>query len=326
LKILVKTISKDLKYMKLIEDLGQIGQPFEKAVITIGNFDGVHKGHLALLETSCSKALEIKGTSVAITFEPHPIRVLDNGTPPPLITIFEQKVELIEKSGVDVLLCIPFTREFAGMDPREFIESLLVDKLGMKAIVVGNDYSFGKKRRGNIAMLRELGEELGFDVIVPEWVTVPFGEGRISSTRIRDMISSGNLKDVPALLGRHYQIRGNVVSGRDRGGKLLGFPTANINLRDELSPQTGVYAVTVKCQYGTFKGVANIGYSPTFDDHMFTVEVHILDFNHDIYNQDIRVNMIEKIRDEKKFSGIAELSEQIKKDIEKARLILEPLV
>jgi riboflavin kinase/FMN adenylyltransferase len=137
------------------------------------------------------------------------------------------------------------------------------------------------------------------------------------------MIRKGDVKKVRHFLGRHYQLRGKVVSGRDRGGKLLGFPTANINLKDELCPESGVYAITIECSHGHFNGVANIGYSPTFDDHLFTVEAHILDFNHDIYNQDIRVNMIEKLRDEKKFNGIGELSEQIRKDIEKARKILE---
>lgn len=311
--------------MKLFEDLGLIKEPFKNAVITLGNFDGVHKGHRALLDTAIEKARDINGTSVAVTFEPHPIRVLDKGSHPPLITIYEQKLELIERSGIDVLVSIPFTRDFANMSPKDFITELLVKRLGMKAIVVGNDYSFGKKRQGNIDMLRSYGSKLGFEIIIPQWITTPDGEDRISSTRIRDMIKSGDVKNVPALLGRHYQIRGKVVSGRDRGGKLLGFPTANINLRDELPPETGVYAVIVKCQYGQFKGVANIGYSPTFDDHLFTVEVHILDFNHDIYQQDIRVNLIEKLRDEKKFSGIAELSEQIRKDIEKARTILESI-
>ncbi|GAB6096856.1 bifunctional riboflavin kinase/FAD synthetase [Desulfatiferula olefinivorans] len=312
--------------MKLIEDLEQITEPFEKAVITIGNFDGVHKGHRALLDAAIEKARAISGTSVAVTFEPHPIRVLDKGSHPPLITIYEQKVELIEKSGIDVLVSIPFTRAFAAMEPQDFVETLLFKRLGMAAIVVGKDYSFGKKRQGNIAMLRAFGERLGFEVIIPPWVTTTDGSGRISSTRIRELVRSGDVKHAPALLGRHYQIRGKVVSGRDRGGKLLGFPTANINLRDELAPESGVYAVTVECSYGRFKGVANIGYSPTFDDHLFTVEVHILDFKHDIYQQDIRVNLIEKLRDEKKFSGIAELSEQIRRDIEKARTILEKIM
>jgi riboflavin kinase/FMN adenylyltransferase len=311
--------------MKLIEDLELIKVPFNKAVITIGNFDGVHKGHQALLNTAIEKARAIGGTSVAVTFEPHPIRVLDKGSHPPLITIYEQKLELIEKCGIDILISIPFTPEFAAIEPQDFIETLLVKRLGMAAIVVGKDYSFGKKRQGNIAMLRQWGETLGYEVIIPPWVTTPDGSGRISSTRIREMVRSGDVKNAPALLGRHYQIRGKVVSGRDRGGKLLGFPTANINLRDELAPESGVYAVTVECSFGRFKGVANIGYSPTFDDHLFTVEVHILDFKHDIYQQDIRVNLIEKLRDEKKFSGIAELSEQIRRDIEKARTIFDSM-
>jgi riboflavin kinase/FMN adenylyltransferase len=137
------------------------------------------------------------------------------------------------------------------------------------------------------------------------------------------MIRKGDVKNAKNVLGRHYQVRGKVVSGRNRGGKLLGFPTANITLKDELCPETGVYAVTVECSKGFFNGVANIGYSPTFDDHLFTVEVHILDFHYDIYGEDIRVNMIEKLRNEKKFNGIGELSEQIGKDIDKARKILE---
>jgi riboflavin kinase/FMN adenylyltransferase len=309
--------------MKLIEDLHLISEPFVNAVITIGNFDGVHNGHRALLHNTIEKARAISGTSVAITFEPHPIRVLENGSPPPLITIFEQKVELIEKTGIDVLLAIPFTVSFAAMDAREFIEELLVKNLGMKAIVVGNDYAFGKNREGNIDLLKAYAEKMDFEIIVPDWVNDPDSEERISSTLIREMIRKGDVKKARHFLGRHYQIRGNVVSGRNRGGKLLGFPTANITLKDELCPETGVYAVTIECSHGVFKGVANIGYSPTFDDHLFTVEVHILDFNQDIYGQDIRVNMIEKLRNEKKFNGISELSEQIRKDIEKARKILE---
>jgi riboflavin kinase/FMN adenylyltransferase len=311
--------------MKLIEDIALITEPFANAVVTLGNFDGVHKGHQALLDNAVDKARAIGGTAVAITFEPHPIRVLENGSPPPLLSMFDQKVELIEKRGIDVLIIVPFTREFAGMDAQDFIENLLVRQIGMKAIVVGNDYSFGKNRSGNIDLLRNYSRSLGFDIIIPEWITTTDGKDRISSTLIRDLIKNGDLKNVPAYLGRFYQLRGKVVSGRNRGGKLLGFPTANIKLKDELCPETGVYAVTVECSHGCFQGVANIGYSPTFDDHLFTVEVHILDFSHDIYDQDIRVNLIEKLRNEKKFSGISELAEQINADIEVARNILKAI-
>ncbi len=311
--------------MKLIEDLRLIQEPFENAVITIGNFDGVHHGHRVLINSTIEKAKAIGGTSVAITFEPHPIKVLVNGSPPPLITIYEQKIELMEQTGIDVLVVIPFTPDFASMDARQFIEELLVKQLGMRAIVVGNDYSFGKDREGNIDLLRSYSATLGFDIIIPDWVNDPDSDERISSTLIRDTIRKGDVGKVRHFLGRYYQVRGKVVSGRNRGGKLLGFPTANLTLKDELCPETGVYAVTVECSHGHFNGVANIGYSPTFDDHLFTVEVHILDFNHDLYDQEIRVNMIEKLRDEKKFNGIAELSDQIRKDIEKARTILDNL-
>lgn len=312
--------------MKLIETLEAIEEPFSNAVVTIGNFDGVHKGHQALLKTNIAKAKEINGTSVAVTFEPHPIRVLKTNNHPPLITIYEQKLELLEKTGIDVLISIPFTKEFATIGARSFVEDLLVNKIGMKAIVVGKDYSFGKKREGNIGMLKDFSEKLGFEVIVPEWIIAPGVADRISSTKVREIVSSGNVEKAPALLGRHYQIRGRVVAGRDRGGKLLGCPTANINLQDELCPETGVYAVTVETEKGLFNGVANIGYSPTFDDHLFTIEVHILDFSDNIYNKNIRVNLITKLRDEKKFSGIEELSKQIENDIQEARRVLEKLI
>ena len=309
--------------MKLVENLKAIDKPFTNAVVTIGNFDGVHKGHQALLKRVIDKANEINGTSVAITFEPHPLRVLKNVSHPPLITIYEQKVELLEKTGLDILISIPFTKEFGEISAGSFIEDLLVKKIGMKAIVVGQDYSFGKNREGNIDLLKSAADRFGYELIIPEWVTSPNAEERVSSTIIREIISAGEVEKAPALLGRNYQVRGRVVSGRDRGGKLLGFPTANLNLFDELCPKTGVYAVTVETADGNYKGVANLGYSPTFDDHIFTVEVHILDFNADIYNQNIRVNLISKLRDEKKFSCIEELSKQIERDIQTARKVLD---
>ncbi len=310
--------------MELIENIQAISKPYKNAVVTIGNFDGVHIGHQALFHQVVEKAEEIKGISVAITFEPHPLRVLTKNGYPPLITLYEQKLELIEKAGLDVLICIPFTKEFASVSARSFVKDILVDRVGMKAVVVGKDYTFGKRREGNLALLKELGEEFGFKVFVLNWIKgAGSAETRSSSTRIRDLVSEGMMEKARKLLGRHYQIRGIVESGRNRGGKLLGFPTANIKLYDELCPKTGVYAVTVECQDGRrFKGVANIGYSPTFDDYVFTVEVHILDFDENIYNQKIRVNFVRRIRDEKKFSGISELSDQIEKDVETAREIL----
>ncbi len=309
--------------MKLIERIEDISEPFKKAVITIGNFDGVHLGHQSLFHEVIEKAESIGGTSVAMTFEPHPIRVLKQNGHPPLITLYEQKIELIRSTGIDVLICVPFTPEFADITAGSFIEDIIVNRIGTRAIVVGQDYTFGKKREGNITMLRTLASELDFEVIIPNWIKMSDAlPGRISSTGIRKFVMAGKLAEASKLLGRFYQIRGTVVRGRNRGGKLLGFPTANINLHDELCPKTGIYAVTVQFNGERLKGVANIGYSPTFDDHILTIEAHILDFDQDLYGKKIRVNFIQRIRDEIKFANIAELSEQIKKDIIKARDIL----
>lgn len=313
--------------MNIIRNLKEISQPYNRAVVTIGNFDGVHLGHQALIHEVVDRADSISGTSIAITFEPHPIRVLNGGNHPPLITILDQKIELIERMDLDVLIVIPFTREFAALSPRAFVEDILIRKLGMFAIVVGNDYTFGRNREGTVGMLKTFAELFDFELVIADWIGANRDpEGRISSTRIRDLVLEGNVHEAQPLLGRYYQVRGTVAAGRDRGGKLLGFPTANITLQDELCPKTGVYAVTVESGSESFDGVANIGYSPTFDDHLFTVEVHILDFSRNIYGQTIRVNFIKRIRNELKFSSISDLSDQIKRDVIEARGILSETV
>jgi len=311
--------------MKVIESLAEIETPFENAVVTIGNFDGVHKGHNALMDAVISKAREIGGTATAITFEPHPLKVLRNGSSPPLITLYEQKKELIEASGIDVLICINFTKEFAEFDPEYFLEKILVGKIGMRAIVAGKDYAFGKNRKGDINFLKEMGGKLGYQVILPDWIDCVHEGNRISSTRIRETVMSGDVERASSMLGRYYQIRGEVVRGRGRGGKLLGFPTANILFQDELCPKYGVYAVTAEIGEERFGGVANMGVSPTFGDDMFTAEVHLFDFSSDIYGKRIKVNFIARLREEKKFSGLEELSAQIKRDAETAREILKKI-
>jgi riboflavin kinase/FMN adenylyltransferase len=306
--------------MEIIKDLANISKPFNNAVLTIGNFDGVHLGHQALFRQVTEKARSIGGTSVVMTFEPHPIRVLNCGKHFPLITLYEQKVELIGATGIDTLVCVPFTREFAATPARTFVKDILCDLIGMKAVVVGQDYSFGKKRKGDISLLKEMGKTYGFEVIVSGWVEA--GPRRISSTEIRNLVKEGQMEEARELLGRHYQVRGTVIRGRDRGGRLLGFPTANLRLSDELCPKGGVYTVTVKYEGKTYDGVANIGYSPTFDNGQFSIEVHILGFHQDIYDQPIRVNFIRRLRGEKKFPSPQALAAQIKKDIAQAREIL----
>ena len=309
--------------MKIVDRLENITQPFKNAVITIGNFDGVHIGHQVLFHEVIEKADAIDGTSIAMTFEPHPMRVLKKNGHPALITLYEQKTELIERSGMEVLICIPFTKQFASLSAEDFIKNLLIDKIGMKAIIVGGDYTFGKNREGNLAVLKSFASQLDYEVIVADWIKAARNvSDRISSTKIRELVMAGEVEPARKMLGRHYQIRGLVIKGRDRGGKLLGIPTANINLQDELCPKTGIYAVTVEYHNRLYRGVANIGYSPTFDDNEFTVEVHLLDFAENIYGEKIRVNFIERIRDEKKFADISELKDQINRDIKTADTIL----
>ncbi len=313
--------------MKIVENLELIEIPIKNAVLTIGNFDGVHIGHQALLQTVVEKAHDIGGTAVALTFDPHPMRVLGTGGSPPLITLKEQKSELIARAGIDVLIRIPFTMEFAALSARSFVEDLLVRRIGMTALVVGKDYTFGRKREGNLVLLQQWAPELGYDVIVVDWIQPANGvSNRISSTRVRELVIEGRMEEAKKLLGRYYQIRGQVASGRNRGGRLLGFPTANINLQDELCPKQGIYAVTVEHDAVQLKGVANIGYSPTFNDHIFTIEVHILDFKKNIYGDPIRVNFIQRLRAEIKFNSIDELAAQIRLDIEHARKILEKIL
>jgi riboflavin kinase/FMN adenylyltransferase len=310
--------------MKIIQDIETIKEPFKSAVITIGNFDGVHIGHQALFHEVIETADTMDGTAIAMTFEPHPIRVITRNGHPPLITMYEQKAELIERAGIDVLICIPFTLEFAALSARQFVEDILIKRIGMKVIVVGQDYTFGNRREGNVGLLKRYAEEMDFKVVVADWIQSSVESDRISSTAIRELVMDGRVEKAARMLGRDYQIRGTVSHGRDRGGKLLGIPTANLNLNDELCPKAGVYAVIVIHDGERYPGVANIGYSPTFDDHIFTVEAHLLDFRKDIYGERIMVNFVQRLRDEIKFDGIPALVRQIEKDIADAREILRP--
>ena len=320
---IVKNIYSECREnMELITNLEQISNVYPNAVVTMGNFDGVHKGHQALISQVKEKAKALSGTSIAITFDPHPLRALGISSPP-LITRKDQKIELIEASGIDVLICLPFTKELADLSAQAFIKDILVNTIGMKCIVIGPDNTFGKNRSGNIETLKEEGKSLGFETVVASWINdTDTTEQRISSTRIRETVMAGDVARAKKYLGRYYQIRGKVIKGRERGGSQLGFPTANIKLHDELCPKLGVYAVTVETDHGPYKGVANIGFSPTFGDEMFTIEVHILDFDKDLYGSRIRVNMVERLRDETKFSSIEELASQIQEDITKAKEIL----
>ena len=307
--------------MEIYTDLQQIEHPFPGAYVTIGNFDGVHLGHQMLFSEIVGKAYSHEGTSVAVTFDPHPLKVLrPDGIR--LISTTEQKIELIQLAGIDALVILPFTKKLAGTTASDFVDKVLVQTLGVKELVVGYDYAFGKGREGNIEFLRARGRELGFPVTVVE---AHSENGMlISSTKIRELVTEGRMRDVRRLLGRYYQIHGEVQRGRQRGGKELGFPTANLKItEDDLCPKTGVYVTQVIYKGNVYGGVSNIGYNPTFGENRLVAETHIFDFNSDIYGHPIKINLLRYLRGEKKFSGIEELAAQIKMDAVTAGQVLQ---
>jgi riboflavin kinase/FMN adenylyltransferase len=303
----------------LITDLKEISTPFAKSAITLGNFDGLHLGHQELVRKVITRAKELGAYSIVVTFRPHPLKVLAPEKCPPLISIYEEKIRLFEKLGVDVLVKIPFTLEFAKMSPEDFVKGILCDLLGAKEIFVGFNYRFGRGREGNITTLKALGKKLGFTVREIEQVSLD-GEV-ISSTKIRHLLRDGEVEHAARLLGRTYAITGIVIKGDGRG-KNLGFPTANIAPKHAIIPSHGVYAVRLSVRDRFYDGIANIGMRPTFGKNALAIEVHVFDFNEDIYGEEISLYFIGKIREEIKFNSSGELIHQINKDVETARGLL----
>ena len=313
--------------MKIIREIKD-KLDYPNPVVTIGNFDGVHIGHQKIFRSVVEKAREINGTPIAITFNPHPVRVLAPERGLKIITTPEDKTRLIADLGIKVLICIPFDREFARTDPDDFINDVLVGRLGVKYVIVGHSYSFGKGKKGTTALLRRRGLKYGFKVTVVRYATVY--DDVVSSSRVRSLVLRGRVCEASMMLGRAYHIEGLVVKGAGRGASLLHTPTANISTTNELIPKEGVYAVRVSFPETLdarrltlfYDGVANIGKNPTFGEVPMSYEVHIFDFNQDLVGKRLKVHFIDRIRDEKKFSGIHELEDQIHKDIEKTKLIL----
>jgi riboflavin kinase/FMN adenylyltransferase len=305
--------------MKIIRNLDDIRGKLTNAVVTIGNFDGVHLGHRRIFQRVRDAAVALDGVSVVITFIPHPLKLFPSLKSLQLITPYAEKESLVEASGIDYLLVIPFTEQFAALTAPEFISRILLGLIGMKKLIIGYDYAFGRNREGNVALLRKLGAELGFEVEV----LAPIGDGEYvySSTRIREMIGQGNVKEVVSLLGRHFSFDGTVVHGHQRG-KGLGFPTANLATENELIPENGVYAVKVKIVDAIFDGACNIGSNPTFGDDTKSIEVFIFDFDGDLYGRRLRLYFVERIRDERKFPNAASLQQAIQTDVLRCREIL----
>ena len=307
--------------MRLFRSHLEIEAPLQNAVVTLGNFDGVHKGHQALMARVRTRAEARAGLAVAFTFRPHPVKILAPDLAPPLITTYARKIELLAATGLDVVLEEPFDERFASLAPRAFVEEVLVGRLGAKEIVVGYDFTFGKGRAGTVDTLRTLGEELGFEVYVESAVSV---DGLVaSSTKIREFVLGGRVRGAAVLLGRDHSLRGRVVRGRGRG-RTIGVPTANLATRDELIPKVGVYACRVLIEGETQRrpAVTNVGWAPTFEGKEFTIESHILDYDADLYDRVVALEFAERLRDEKRFSSKDELVEQIQLDIHNARALL----
>lgn len=306
--------------MELYWNLNDIVTPFERACVTIGNFDGVHLGHQQLFAEVVKKARRHSGRSVVVTFDPHPLRVLrPDGIK--LISTIAQKIEQIDKAGIDALVVIPFDRSFASTTAEQFVQEILLDTIGMTELVVGYDYAFGKGRSGDTKFLKDQGMKKSFPVTVVE--AFYMNGMLVSSTQIRKLVSEGRMKDARSLLGRPYQIRGAVQVGKKRGGSEIGYPTANLKVNEEdLVPRIGVYAVQVICEGTHYGGVLNIGYNPTFGDDKLVAETHIFDFNEDIYGKPIKLNLLKFLRDERKFEGVDDLAEQIGHDAAQAQQIL----
>jgi riboflavin kinase/FMN adenylyltransferase len=306
--------------MEVINGIEEISRSFRNPVLTIGNFDGVHLGHVGLFDRVKDLARALGGESLVMTFNPHPIKVLFPGNGPPLITLHEHKVQLIEAAGIDVLIVVQFTIPFAQMTADDFVAEILHKKIGARAVVVGPDYRFGRDRKGNIAFLTEMGKRFNFEVHVAPDLTVNGKE--VSSSAIRSFVLAGDMERAGTMLGRDYQVSGRVVRGRDRGGRLLGFPTANLVLMDELTPKPGVYATEVRVGGRRYQGATNIGYNPTFGNGVLSVETHLIDFSGDLYGKTLQIGFVRRLRDEKAFSGPQELAAQIQRDVRQAREIL----
>ncbi|MCX5865143.1 MAG: bifunctional riboflavin kinase/FAD synthetase [Deltaproteobacteria bacterium] len=307
--------------MDIYTNISDIPGPFPKAAVTIGNFDGVHLGHQILFSEVVGRAYKNKGTSVAVTFEPHPLKVVRPDIGLKLISTLEQKKELIALANIDALIILPFTKDFANTPAETFVDQVLRKAIGVQDLVVGYDYAFGKSRQGDIPFLQEQGKTKGFSVSVVEPYYV--GDMLASSTKIRELVGLGKMSDVKKLLGRYYQIRGEVKIGQQRGGPLLGFPTANLAIAEEdLCPRLGVYVTQVIYDGKCYGGVLNIGYNPTFAGSQLSAETHIFDFNQDIYGKPIKINLLRFLRGEKKFSGPEELASQISQDVADAKKVL----
>lgn len=314
--------------LELVRGSEKVGRALVKPVLTAGNFDGVHRGHRAILDTVVQRARALGGLAVVYTFDPHPRKVLRPESAPALLTTLEQKLELLEAAGVDLVVVEDFTLDFARTPPERFIRQVLHARLRPVEVYVGYDFHFGRDRQGSMRLLTEMGPHLGFAVtIIPE---VTIDEGDVNSTRIRQLLADGKPEQAGVMLGRPYGVRGRIVEG-DRRGRSLGFPTANLDPENEVLPAAGVYSGRLRFldegdppRSSTWPAVTNVGERPTFGGAGGVVaEAHLIDFDRDVYGRRVELCFCHHLRAERRFPDVEALRAQISADVAEARRRLE---
>jgi riboflavin kinase/FMN adenylyltransferase len=304
-----------MEILRSIPELERLRGPL---FLAIGVFDGVHRGHQAVISTSADHAAASNGTPVVVTFDPHPEKVLRPQAAPHLLSATQHKIALIRALGVEHLLIITFDQEFAATEPEDFVRKLVIHSKPLREICVGHEWSFGKNRRGNLDLLKKLGAKSNFDVVgIPP---VKINGAVVSSTAIRQAIEKGDFAKAAEMLGREYTILGTVTRG-DNLGKKIGFPTANLSAHSEQFPPNGVYVAEARIDGELCRGVINLGIRPTVTSGKSerVLEIHLFDFNRDIYGHDVEVRFLKFLRPEKKFANLDALVQQIRRDVEQAR-------
>jgi riboflavin kinase/FMN adenylyltransferase len=305
--------------MQLVENLAGLKTlSYQKPVLALGNFDGVHLGHQAIIRQAVVRAHEIGGTSMVFTFDPHPLQVLAPEKAPLLLTTFGQKMRCIAALGISVGIRVVFNETFAQQQPVDFIREVLCQSIGVHDLIVGYDFRFGHRRAGTTTLLQEQAGVFGYQVTVVPPITRE--DIVVSSSNIRRLLHEGQVESAARLLGRPYSIEGLVVAGHRRGAT-LGFPTANVRSENAIVPRPGVYAVRVIWSQRAYDGVANVGYNPTFGNEALSVEAHLFDFAANLYGETIGIEFVARLRDERKFASVDELVAQIACDAQRARAI-----
>lgn len=307
--------------MEVFDSPEQVRHKLGACVATIGKYDGMHLGHQCILDELRSTAAQLGLPAIVILSEPQPEEFFTGANAPARLNHFADKVAFLEDYGIDAVYCLRFDQALSQQDAEAFVREFLVAGLAIKGLVVGHDFRFGRNRSGDIALLQRLSLQLGYRMQAVAACCV--GEERVSSTLVREYLQAGAFEHVTRLLGRPYSISGKVIRGRQLG-RTIGVPTANLQLLAPSLPMTGVYAVRAALPAGVFDGVANLGYKPTVSSERSpSLEVHLFDFDRDIYGQNMRVTFVRKLRDEQKFAGLPELQRQIRQDIIEARECLD---